>query len=126
LPSLAFLSIKPLKVIQKSYKAQKPEAAVLQPSTRQTRAFWNGAALRPEPCRVAFVGPDRHARPDTSPAIANAPFNDATPFDLATVADAGAGSVGLTQSSRGAVREKKKRFPKIALAIQICFGIVLL
>ena len=37
LPSLAFLSIKPLKVIQKSYKTKKPEAAVIQPSTRQTR-----------------------------------------------------------------------------------------
>jgi hypothetical protein len=81
--------------------------------------------IRPAPCRVPMLARIITTRPDTSRAIANDALLDATPFDLATVADAGTGSVGLTQSSRGAVREKKKRFSKIALAIQICFGIVL-
>ena len=94
LPSFAFLSIKPLKVIQKSYNARKSETAPLATQAHAKRT--SSAAQRTANGIMAHIGKDYRT-----------------------------GDHSLTAGSRGAVREKKKRFSKIALAIQICFGIVL-
>jgi hypothetical protein len=67
LPSLAFLSIKPLKVIQKSYKTQKPESAVFASQANAKRAA-NAAQNTPLGI-VAHIDKDKFGTPGESKSV---------------------------------------------------------